>query len=252
MGSPAGERPLQNDLLATNRTFYEALWSKARLHQPHDFNTWSLVTSLLSASPKRLELGPGLRPRLPIAGTCLVDLSRAATRQLRAHGGLALAGDVGALPFRSEAFDLVSACDVVEHVADDRAVFRELSRVLKDGGVLLLAVPLYRHLWSEFDEWVGHARRYGPSDLLSIFADHGLALEQSAIYGMQPANDRWLRLGMWYLKHRPARAMFWYNWVGMPLAIMFQKPLELVSGLIERPEAAEVLLVCRRERRAHS
>ena len=246
MGSVEGEQAAGNDLLATNRTFYEALWSRARLHQPQRFNTWQLVTSLLAKSSTRLELGPGLRPRLPIAGTCLVDVSRAAGQRLRAHGGLAITGDVGSLPFRSEAFDLVSAFDVVEHVADDRAVFRELSRVLKDDAVLLLAVPMYRHLWSEFDDWVGHARRYAPAELLSIMADHGLALEESAIYGMQPANTRWLRLGMWYLKNRPARAMFWYNWVGMPIAMMFQKPLELVSGLIERPEAAELLLVCRR------
>ena len=109
--------------------------------------------------------------------------------------------------------------------------------------------PCTWHLWTEFDEWVGHARRYAPADLLSIIADHHLALEQSAIYGMQPANTRWLRWGMWYLEHRRAWAMFWYNWVGMPIAMVCQKPLQLVNGLIERPQAAEVLLVCRRQRR---
>lgn len=243
------DRPLRHDLLATNRAFYEALWSGARLHQPKGFNTWQLVTSLLPTSPTRLELGPGLRPRLPIVDTVFIDVSAAAGRRLHAHGGLVLTGDIGALPFRHETFDLVCACDVIEHAEDDRAVFREVSRVLKDDGVLLLAVPLNRHLWTEFDEWVGHARRYAPADLLSVLADSGLVLEQSAIYGMQPANARWVRWGMWYLTHRRASAMFWYNWVGMPIAMMCQKKLRLVSGFIERPQAAEVLLVCRRERR---
>jgi SAM-dependent methyltransferase len=243
------EGPFQGRLVAINRAFYETLWSKARLHQPQNFNTWRLVRGLLPSSPTRLELGPGLRPRLPIGGTSFIDVSKSAARRLHDHGGLALTGDIGALPYRNATFDLVSACDVVEHVEDDRAVFRELSRVLKDDGILLLAVPLYRHFWTAFDEWVGHARRYAPADLLSIMADHGLALEQSAIYGMQPANTRWLRWGMWYMTHRPARAMFWYNWVGMPIAMLFQKPLQLVSGLIESPDAAEVLLVCRRQRR---
>ena len=249
MRSSEHERALRNDLVTTNRTFYEALWSRARLHQPKGFNTWRLVRSLLPTSPARLELGPGLRPRLPIVDTYFIDVSAVAGRRLHAHGGLALTGDVGALPFRNETFDLVCACDVIEHVEDDRAVFREISRVLKDDGVLLLAVPLYRHLWTEFDEWVGHARRYAPADLLSIIANSRLVLEQSAIYGMQPANVRWLRWGMWYLTHRRAWAMFWYNWVGMPIAMMCQKKLQLVSGFIERPQAAELLLVCRRERR---
>jgi SAM-dependent methyltransferase len=242
-------RPRPNALAATNRAFYDVLWSNARLNQPKDFNTWPLVRSLLPTSPARLELGPGLRPRLPIGGTVFLDLTDAAGQRLRAQGGAALTGDVSALPFRNETFDLVCACDVIEHVTDDRAVFREVSRVLKDEGVLLLAVPLHRHLWTEFDEWVGHARRYAPADLLAIIADHNLALESSAVYGMQAGDIRWLRLGMWYLTHRPTWAMFWYNWVGMPIALACQRPLHFVSGLIERPNAAELLLVCRRRRR---
>ena len=97
MGSVEGDGRHDTILLAANRTFYEALWSRARLHQPREFNTWRLVMSLLARSSTRLELGPGLRPRLPIAGTCLVDVSRIAGRRLRAHGGLAITGDVVSL-----------------------------------------------------------------------------------------------------------------------------------------------------------
>ena len=120
MGSIERELATRSDLFTINRTFYEALWSKARLHRPKDFNTWRLVTSLLPTSPTRLELGPGLRPRLPIADTYFLDVSEAAGQRLHAHGGLVFTGDVGALPFRNQTFDLVCACDVIEHVEDDR------------------------------------------------------------------------------------------------------------------------------------
>jgi SAM-dependent methyltransferase len=196
-----------------------------------------------------LELGPGLRPRLPIAGTYFVDISAAAGHQLRARGGFALTGHIGALPFSDASFDLVCACDVIEHVQDDSVVFRELSRVLKDGGILIFAVPLHARLWTEFDTWVGHAHRYDPDELSNLIADNDLALEQSGIYGMQPTNTRWLRWGMWYMTHLRTWATFWYNWIGMPVATMLQEPLALANGFIQCPDAAELLFVCRRQSR---
>ena len=140
----------------------------------------------------------------------------------------------------------ICAFDVIEHVEDDRRVFREVSRVLKDDGVLICSVPLYADLWTEFDDWVGHARRYDPSDLVAIMAGNQLNVERSAAFGMQPSNPRLVKYGMWWLEHRPRWAMFWYNWVGMPLAMRFQKPLRLVSGFIDTPGVDEVVLVCRR------
>jgi hypothetical protein len=54
---------------------------------------------------------------------------------------------------------------------------------------------------------------------------------------------------MWCLEHRRAWAMFWYNWVGMPLAMLCQRRLKLVSGLIDTTGVDEMMLVCRRDMR---
>jgi SAM-dependent methyltransferase len=245
----ATPHPVAPDIVATNRIFYNALWRKARLEQPDGFNTWPLISGLLPLAPSRLEIGPGLRPRLPIAGTHFIDISAPVIEQLNARGGIGTREEVATLPFRDGAFDLVCAFDVIEHVQDDRQIFREMSRVLKSDGILICSVPLHAELWTEFDDWVGHARRYDPAELLAIMASNNLTVEQSATFGMQPANPRLVTLGMWWLKHRPTWAMFWYNWVGMPLAMRFQKPLALVSGFVNAPGVDEVVLVCRRERR---
>ena len=50
-------------------------------------------------------------------------------------------GDIGSLPFRDESFDLVTANTVVEHLADPERQFREIGRVLRPGGTLLLHTP---------------------------------------------------------------------------------------------------------------
>src|SRR2546423_1891440 len=105
---------------AINRNFYDALWSNAYLQRPERFNTWPVVSELLPSVPARLEIGPGLRPRLPIAGTHFIDISPPVIERLNARGGLGVLGEVGVLPFSDQAFDLVCAFDVIEHVEDDR------------------------------------------------------------------------------------------------------------------------------------
>jgi SAM-dependent methyltransferase len=240
------KHPTSPDVALINREFYDTLWSKARLERPDGFNTWPLVSALLPSAPARLEIGPGLRPRLPIAGTHFVDISAPAVERLNARGGLAVPGEISELPFGDQRFDLVCAFDVIEHAEDDRRVFGEVSRVLKDDGVLVFSVPLHPFLWTEFDEWVGHVRCYDTSDLLEVMAGNHLELEKSAAFGMQPSNPRLVKCGMWWLEHRRTWAMCWYNWVGMPLARLFQKRLNLVSGLIDTTGVDEMVVLCRR------
>ncbi len=233
-------------MLERNRRFYDQLWSEARLVEPDRFNTWPLVRRLAASARRRLEVAPGLRPRLPIAGTCFADISAPAMRSLRQHGGQAVLGQVTAIPFADAAFDLVCALDVVEHVEDDRAAFAELARVSSTGGVLLLAVPLHLANWTEFDAFVGHRRRYEPDDLVQLLAGHGFAVEQSAAYGMQPRTTWLLNLGVWFLVHRRARAMWWYNRVGLPLALRRERKLVLQAGLIATADVNTALLLCRK------
>ncbi len=78
--------PSPRELLETNRRFYDALWTDARLIEPERFNTWPLVFACVPQSPRRLEVAPGLRPRLPIEGTQFVDMSTTALARLRERG----------------------------------------------------------------------------------------------------------------------------------------------------------------------
>jgi SAM-dependent methyltransferase len=238
---------IEPDIVAINRRFYDALWWKARLQRPERFNTWPLISSLLPSAPMRLELGPGLRPKLPIAGTYFIDISEPAVDQLNRHGGLARLGEISALPFGDATFDLVCAFDVIEHAENDSQVFAELSRVLKEGGTLLFSVPIDPALWTVFDDWVGHKRRYEPPALLAELARHGLTVEQSAVFGMAPSNPRLASYGLQWLERHRNWAMFWYNWVGMPLALWFQKRLKLSRGVIDMTSVDEILFVCRRQ-----
>jgi len=72
-----------------------------------------------------------------------------------------------ALPFQRESFEALLLFDVLEHVKDDCLMARELYRILKPGGLLLVNVPfLYR-----FHEEPHDYRRYTPSGLRHLFEE---------------------------------------------------------------------------------
>lgn len=202
---------------------------------------------MLPVSETRLEIGPGLRPRLPISGTSFVDISKPVIDRLINGGGSAISAEIADLPFSDQEFDLVCAFDVIEHVEDDRRVFNEVSRVLKDGGLLVFSVPVHAALWTGFDELVGHIRRYDPTVLLTLLAESSLVLEKSAAFGMQSNNPRLLDFSMWWLKHRRSEAMWWYNKVLLPIGMLFQKKLKFVEGMIDADNVDEIVLVCRKQ-----
>ncbi len=93
--------------------------------------------------------------------------------------GEGVCGSAMALPFVDEAFDVVSAFDVVEHCEDDALAVSELARVLTPGGRMLLSVPAYQWAWSDHDVRAGHHRRYTRRRLNRLVADAGLSISRS-------------------------------------------------------------------------
>ncbi|MBM3888172.1 MAG: class I SAM-dependent methyltransferase [Verrucomicrobia bacterium] len=90
-----------------------------------------------------------------------VDNSFTALEFSRSRGPHRLvAGALPELPFPDGAFDIVCALDVIEHLDDDRSAARDLWRVCKPGGLLVVTVPACPWLWSEHDEINDHKRRY--------------------------------------------------------------------------------------------
>ncbi len=238
----------EDELRQVNQTFFDDLWRDAWLIGPERFNTWPLVSRLAAVAPRRLEVAPGLRPRLPIAGTRFVDISPPAIHALRGGGGVAARASITALPFTDASFDLVAALDIVEHVDDDDRAFAELVRVAAPGAVLLLSIPLHPSRWTTLDDIVGHRRRYEPARLLALLARHGLTVEHTAEYSMQPKSSWLVDYGMKYLVEQRGKAIWWYNRVFMPLALRFEKKLGLTPGLVDLERADEIILVCRRQR----
>jgi SAM-dependent methyltransferase len=74
------------------------------------------------------------------------------------HGGAAAAA--GLPPF-----DSAVLINVLEHIPDDDGALRDLAATLKPGGRLILWVPAFQLLYSDFDRKIGHHRRYRKGEL---------------------------------------------------------------------------------------
>ncbi|QSX38410.1 class I SAM-dependent methyltransferase [Shewanella sedimentimangrovi] len=77
------------------------------------------------------------------------------------------------VPFAEGSQDLVVALDVLEHIPDDDESLRQLHRLLRPGGQLLLTVPACTQLWSEHDEQHHHQRRYSAGELKQLLQATG-------------------------------------------------------------------------------
>jgi SAM-dependent methyltransferase len=109
-----------------------------------------------------------------------VELSDTSVELARERGvGEVLEGSVMDMPFDEGAFDLTVCLDVIEHLEDDIGALRELRRVTKPGGALLVTVPAYQWLWSGHDEINHHHRRYSRRTLLAAAQDAGWRLERT-------------------------------------------------------------------------
>ena len=109
-GRPAGRRLFKTDLWDEAKNTEILRWAAARGARPFGID---IAPDVVEAA--RRVLGP-FRP------------------------GLALA-DVRALPFRSDAFDLVYSMGTIEHFPDHAAAVGEIFRVLKPGGRAIVGVP---------------------------------------------------------------------------------------------------------------
>ncbi|HEX3852616.1 MAG TPA: methyltransferase domain-containing protein [Polyangiaceae bacterium] len=95
----------------------------------------------------------------------------------RSNGTIAYANDWTRTGTRS--FDLCLLCDVIEHVADDRALLELVRKRLCDNGQALITVPAFQALFSNHDRALKHFRRYALGQLQSVIASAGFELVSS-------------------------------------------------------------------------
>jgi len=147
----------------------------------------NFLLAQVSAGGQVLDLGCGdgaFAAELLAAGctVTMADVSPEALRRARARapGADAVLLDEGApLPFDEDAFDVVWAGEVLEHVADVVGLLAEVRRVLRWGGRLVVTTPWHGRIVvatdAHFDPRADHLRFFSARTLRAVLADAGFA-----------------------------------------------------------------------------
>jgi SAM-dependent methyltransferase len=112
---------------------------------------------------------------LGFANVTGLDFSEEAIRFCAQKGlGTVRQGDITAMPFADDAFSLVVASDIIEHVDEDDRALAEIARVLRPGATALITVPAFPSLWGFQDEVSRHKRRYRMEQIVARISAAGL------------------------------------------------------------------------------
>ncbi len=74
-------------------------------------------------------------------------------------------------------FDSVVLVNVLEHIEDDVGALRHLGALMRPGGRVILFVPAFEALYSNFDAKIGHHRRYRRSQLATALGTAGFEVD---------------------------------------------------------------------------
>lgn len=129
-----------------------------------------------------------------------------------------LCGSGYELPFGDGRFDLVSLFDTLEHIPEEVAALREVRRVLRPGGLVLISVPAYQWLWSQNDRIAHHCRRYTRGRLERALRDAGLEVVRSSYFNTLLLPLIVPAVLLQKLRERLGRLPAGYNNMSVPLA----------------------------------
>ena len=103
------------------------------------------------------------------------DLAPTALTKARAAAYPLLRADITRIPFRAASFDIATSFDVLQCVRDDAAAVREMARIVKPGGHVVLTLAALDVLRGDHAEVWQEAHRYTPRSARALLAQAGLA-----------------------------------------------------------------------------
>ena len=109
--------------------------------------------------------------------------------------------DLTRCPLPSASVDAVVILNVLEHIEDHQEAVRQVARILKPGGIVVVEVPAGPQLYDVYDKLLKHYRRYRAGEVRQILEDAGLPVVSLSHLGWLPypafalvkrRNRRWL------------------------------------------------------------
>jgi len=144
-------------------------WHKAKVVLIKNLITKAIGQRAHGAKPDILVIGCGTGNDLDVISkfgkrVVVCDTDKEAIKGIKAKV-VKRHMDARNLEFKDGSFDIVLAFDVLEHIKEDKLAIKEAFRVLRKGGCFVLTVPACKLLYSNYDRYYKHFRRYNRKEL---------------------------------------------------------------------------------------
>ncbi|MFD0990243.1 class I SAM-dependent methyltransferase [Mariniflexile jejuense] len=130
----------------------------------------------------------------------------------------------------SQKYDTVFALNVVEHIYEDELALKNCHKLLSKNGNVIILVPSYQSLFNQFDEELGHYRRYTKTSLANVFSKSDFELIHKQYFNF-------IGIFGWYMSGKilknktiPKKQMKFYNTL-VPIIKIIDKVIFNTFGL---------------------
>jgi len=112
------------------------------------------------------------------------DLNEGGVAMSRASGAAVVRADAARAPFVSDFFDVATSFDVMQCLEPDAAVVREMARMVRPGGAVVVTMAALEILRGDHSTSWQEVRRYTPAMARELFTQAGLKGERvSFLFG---------------------------------------------------------------------
>lgn len=120
---------------------YDSMIPIQRYWQRKRFKT---VMRAVDKNGKVLDVGCGTNKIIQnLQNAVASDINFHRINYLKRTNKYRIVSDINSIPLKDESFDTVICSQVIEHVPKNEKIFKELNRVLRKGGILILGTPDY-------------------------------------------------------------------------------------------------------------
>ena len=136
-------------------------------------------------------------------------------------------------------FKSAIAINVLEHIKDDGKAFRNLNRLLVQGGRLFILVPAKKFAYTGLDKALGHYRRYEKEELIEKIKSAGFTIEKTYFFNF-------IGLFSWIVRDKIERG----HTLKLYQVALFDKlvpVLKIIEGIIKPPLGVSLIVIARKK-----
>lgn len=171
--------------------YYERIWSEEHNKRPYyDAVRMRALIEPVKVGDRVLDVGAGVFGAVQYlaeehqdwiycdSGCSLVCIDQSYTAKeivdKKKLGINYIIGEVDKLPFEDGSFDVVTAGEIIEHMEDPAAFAKELARVCRAGGTIVMStVDTHCENAIKHGEYEEHIWEFEPDDLIKFFEPYG-------------------------------------------------------------------------------